>query len=183
MVLYVTRHGETEYNVQNRYAGSTDVPLNAKGFCQAKELASKLDSIHFDVIISSPLIRAMQTAEVIQKVFSVPMIIMSEFAERNVGVYEGLTRDEARAKYPDLWTRLGSWPLDDAPTGGETIRQFDARIASGLVKLETKHSNNKVLLVCHGFTARTINRQLTGGSFEDMHSFTLGNCEVTEYTV
>ena len=111
------------------------------------------------------------------------MIIMDDFAERNIGVYEGLTREEAQAQYPDLWARLGSWPLDDAPTDGETLRQFDARIAAGLAHLKLKYDKDKVLLVCHAFAARTLNRQLTGLSFEDMHSFSLGNCEIVKYAV
>jgi len=183
MIVYVTRHGETDYNVQQRYTGSTDIPLNANGLCQAEELANNLASIDFDIIISSPLLRAKQTAEVIQKSFGVPMIFIDEFAEINVGVYEGLTREEAQTKYPDLWARLGSRPPDDAPAGGETHRQFDTRIATGIAKLKAEYNKSKVLLVCHAFTARVINRQITGLSFEDMHAFTLGNCEIVRYVI
>jgi len=183
MIIYVTRHGETDYNVQKRYSGNIDVPLNANGLYQAKELTHKLASIEFDVIISSPLLRAKQTAEVIHKSFGVPMICMDDFKEINVGVYEGLTREEAQVQYPDLWARLGSRPPDDAPTGGETHRQVDTRIAVGIANLKAEYNKNKVLLVCHAFVARIINRQLMGLSFEDMHTFTLGNCEIVKYTV
>ena len=157
--------------------------LNANGLHQAEELARKLASIEFDVIISSPLLRAKQTAEVIHKSFGVPIICIDEFTEINVGVYEGLTREEAQTQYPDLWARLGSRPSDDAPTGGETHRQVDTRIAAGITKLKAEYNKNKVLLVCHAFAARAINRQLMGLSFENMHTFTLGNCEIVRYTV
>ena len=190
MLLYVTRHGETDYNVEKRYSGSTDVPLNSTGLSQAKELASKLSGISFDIIVSSPLLRAKQTAEIIQNSTHVPIFIMDDFSEICVGVYEGLTRAEAQKKYPDLWAKLaeiyaktGSRPVDDAPTGGETLRQFGSRIASGLAKLKAEHPDGKVFLVCHAFTARTINRQLMGLSFADMDAFTLENCEIAEYEV
>ena len=190
MLLYVTRHGETDFNVEKRYTGSTDIPLNDKGLQQAKELASKVSDIRFDVIVSSPLLRARQTAEVIHNSSGVPVVVIDEFAEISAGVYEGLTREEAQAKYPEVWARLAEiwvkmgWrPLDDAPTGGETLRQFDARIAAGLAKLKAEYPESKVLLVCHAFAARTINRQVTGLSFDDMDTFTLGNCEIVEYSL
>ena len=190
MMLYVTRHGETDFNVEIRYTGSTDIPLNSKGFSQAEELANKLSAIEFDVIISSPLLRARQTAEIISKSSGIPIVIINEFAEVSVGVYEGLTRDEVQQQYPEIWARLaeawaktGARPLDDAPTGGETLRQFDARIAAGLTKLKAEYAGRKVLLVCHGFTSRVINRQLTRLSFSEMDGFTLGNCEVVEYEI
>jgi len=183
MDIYVTRHGETDYNVQKRYAGSTDIPLNDNGIYQARELANKLASTEFDIIITSPLLRAKQTAEIIHNSNGVPMIVIHEFAEINMGIYEGLTRDEARTQYPDIWARLGSRPSDDAPTGGETHRQFDARVANGIAKLKVNHSENRVFLVCHAFVARVINKQIKGLSFEDMHAFTLDNCDIVKYTL
>jgi probable phosphoglycerate mutase len=183
VTLYVTRHGETDYNVQKRYAGSTNIPLNANGLRQAEKLAHDLSSVKFDVIVSSPLLRARQTAETIQKLCDVPIIIINEFTEINMGVYEGLTREEAHAQYPDIWAKLSFDRLDDAPTGGETYRQVDTRVSIGITKIKDKYSKSKVLLVCHAFTARIINRQLSGLSFEDMHTFMLGNCEIAEYTL
>ena len=183
MILYVTRHGETDYNVQNRYTGSTDIPLNSNGLRQAEELACSLSSMEFDVIVSSPLLRAKQTAEAVSKVLNMPVVFVDDFAEICVGVYEGLTRQEVQAQYPDVWAKLASRTPDDAPTGGESHRAFDARIASGIAKLKAEYSERKVLLVCHAFAARVINRQLAGLSFEDMHTFTLGNCEVVEYEI
>ena len=188
MLLYVARHGETDFNAEKRYTGSTDIPLNSKGLMQAKELADKLSAIKFDIIVSSPLLRAKQTAEIIQNSINAPIAIIDEFSEINVGVYEGLTREEAQEKYPDVWAKLakiyvktGARPIDDAPTSGETLRQFDFRIATGLAKLKAAYPERKVLLVCHAFTARTINRQLKGLSFADMDTFTLENCEIADY--
>ena len=115
---------------------------------------------------------------------------MDEFSEINVGVYEGLTREEAQTQYPEVWERMadffrasGSRPLDDAPTGGETVTQFDRRVAAGLAKLRAEYSESRVLLVCHGFTARAINRQLRELPFEEMDIFVLANCEIVEYIV
>lgn len=182
MILYVVRHGETQFNVEKRYAGQTDVPLNERGIEQAKGLAKKLEKEPFDVIVTSSLLRARMTAEQMAEYHKeIPFVIMNEFREVCVGVYEGLTREEVQERYPELWTRNCTRQLDDAPTGGETTRQVDARVAKGLAILKEKYPEKRVLLVCHGFVSRVINRQLRGLSFEKMHEFSLGNCEVIQY--
>ena len=182
MILYVVRHGETQFNVEKRYAGSTDVPLNERGIEQAKELAKKLEGEPFDVIVTSSLLRAKMTAEQIAEYHrEIPFVVMEEFKEVCVGVYEGLTREEVQERYPELWARNCTRQLDDAPTGGETTRQVDSRVAKGLEILKEKYPEKKVLLVCHGFVSRAINRQMRGLSFEEMHGFSLGNCEVVQY--
>lgn len=184
MMLYVVRHGETQFNVEKRYAGQTDVPLNERGIEQAKELAKKLAEEPFDVIVTSPLQRARVTAEQICAYHKeIPLIEMDEFREVCVGVYEGLTGAEAQERYPDLWARKCTRQLDDAPTGGETARQVDSRVAKGLAILKEKYPEKRVLLVCHGFVSRAINRQMRGLSFDEMHEFSLGNCEVVKYEV
>lgn len=184
MVLYVVRHGETQFNVEKRYAGQTDVPLNERGIEQAKELAMKLAEEPFDIIVTSSLLRARMTAEQIAEYHrEIPFVVMETFREVCVGVYEGLTREEVQERYPELWARKCTRQLDDAPTGGETTRQCDARVAGGLATLKENYPEKNVLLVCHGFVSRVINRQLKGLSFEEMHEFSLGNCEVVKYEV
>jgi probable phosphoglycerate mutase len=183
MVLYVVRHGETDFNVQGRYCGSSDVPLNKKGLEQAKKLAEELTGINFEIIIASSLIRAKQTGEIISKKSNIPLILSDEFKERNVGVYEGLTREEAKEKYPDLWNRNCTRELNDAPANGETILQFNERITNALLKLEKEYSGKNVLLITHGFASRIINRHYNSLSFDEMHGFSLGNCEIAKYII
>jgi len=185
MILYVVRHGESVFNLQNRYAGSTDCPLTPKGIEQAEELSQKLSElseINFDIIIASPLLRARKTAEIINENLNLPLILSDEFKERDLGVYEGLIRDEAKEKYPDLWAKDCLRQLDDAPTDGETIRQLDKRVIQALLKLEQEYPEKSVLLVTHGGVAMTINRYYNNLSFDEMYSgFRLGNCEIVKY--
>lgn len=184
MILYVVRHGETQFNVEKRYVGQTDVPLNERGIEQAKELAKKLAEEPFDLIVTSSLLRARMTAEQVAEYHKeIPFLVMDEFREVCVGVYEGLTREEVQGRYPELWARKCTRQVDDAPTCGETARQVDTRVAKGIAELKELYPDKKVLLVCHGFVSRTINRQMRGISFEEMHEFSLGNCEVVTYEV
>ena len=181
--LLVTRHGETDFNCQNRYAGSTDVPLNAQGREQAVALAEKLAEEHFDIVVTSPLIRARKTAEIVLQGRNIPLIFNENFRERNMGAFEGLTRAEAKAQHPDAWAHMATRSPDTAPPDGESVRDFDARVAQGLAQLGAAYGERQVLLVCHGFVSRVINRQLTGLTFESMHSFLLENCQVAVYTL
>jgi probable phosphoglycerate mutase len=155
--------------------------LNEKGLLQAKQLVENLTGINFDIIVASSLIRARQTAEIISEALNIPLIVSNEFIERNMGVYEGLTREEARTKYPVLWDRLSAWQMSDAPTDGETIRQVDERTTNALLKLEKDYPDKNVLLVTHGFVARIINRYYKNLSYDEMHGFSLGNCEIVRY--
>jgi len=181
MHLYLTRHGETQSNVQGRYCGSADIPLNETGIKQAHDLAFRLKDICFDAIISSPMLRARQTTEIVSATLNMQYSIYEQFAERNMGIYEGLTRNEAKEQHPDIWRRLSTGSPDEAPDGGETIREACNRIDDGMTRLLHDYRNKTVLLVCHGLTARAVNRFCLGLQFDQMHSFTLWNCEVAEY--
>ncbi|MDR1704023.1 MAG: histidine phosphatase family protein [Clostridiales bacterium] len=183
MVLYVARHGESEYNVQKRFSGSIDIPLNERGFAQAGELAEKLKEVKLDVIVSSSLLRARQTADTINKYHNLPINIRKEFVERNFGVFEGLTWDEGRERYPDDWPRFEAMGLDDDPPNGETVYQVNDRVRPALDELLERYPDKNVLLVCHGFTARIIHVWAKGLPLERLHGFILGNCEVVKYEV
>ena len=65
MILYITRHGETDYNASGRYTGSIDAPINAVGIAQANELAGSVTGVRFDAVVSSPMLRARQTADIV----------------------------------------------------------------------------------------------------------------------
>jgi len=181
MILHVTRHGETDYNVSGRYAGSMDVSLNETGFAQAKELAKYLTGIKFDAVVSSSMLRARQTADIVCASLNIQYSTCDGFVERNIGVYEGLTRDEARKRYPELWNRQCTSKPDDTPDGGETLRQACSRIDSGMIHLRQEYKNKTVLLICHAFVARAINRYCRNLSFDEMSVFVLNNCEVVTY--
>ena len=181
MILLLTRHGETDYNVSGRYCGSTDIPLNAAGISQAHELARRIQGVAFDAVVSSPMLRARQTAEIVSASLKLRYVVYRQFAERNMGVYEGLTRDEARERYPGLWNRQCTRKPDDAPDGGETLRQVCGRIDDGMAQLRRDFADKTVLLICHGFAARAVHRYCHGLSFEAMAGFVLGNCEVAQY--
>ncbi|MRW90660.1 hypothetical protein GJ699_11735 [Duganella sp. FT80W] len=125
--LLVVRHGRTHLNIEERYLGMLDPPLDAHGFEQAAVLADTL-CCQANVIVSSPKLRAMQTAEVLANAWGLQVRTLEAFAERNVGVFEGLTQEEARAMYPALWEQNITRQWNAAPPGGETIEAVFDRL-------------------------------------------------------
>ncbi len=179
--LLVVRHGQTDYNAQRRYQGAIDVALNATGVRQAEALAQRLPADEIDVIISSPLERALQTARIIAQSLPCDVQVMEHFRERSVGVYEGLTSEEVKAKYPDLWGQRLTRQMNQTPPGGETILEVGCRVEEGLGQLKERYPNKTVLLVAHAFIARVIYGIVNDVSDEQFYAYRLENGEVAEY--
>jgi len=175
--LIVVRHGETAYNAEGRYTGRTDIGLNEEGCKQAKMLAEKLKNIPIDIIISSTLKRARETAKVINEELQLPVIEMEELIERGVGVYEGLTREEAKNRYPEMWA-------NNTPEGREPGNLVDERVYKALNTIRFDYLKDKnVLIVTHGYVTKVINKYFNNSSEADFLKYALKNCEYEEYSV
>lgn len=137
--IYLVRHGETDWNAERRMQGQTDIPLNATGLRQAEACGSALNREDYDVVISSQLLRAHKTAEVINSFLELPFVVMEDFAERSFGDAEGLTYDERNQLYPDR-----NYPNQ------EILEDFSERIMTGLEQVHQKYAGKRILLVAHG---------------------------------
>jgi len=178
MKLLIVRHGETHFNAEQRYLGALDPQLNAKGISQAIELRTVLPS-NLDAIVCSPLRRARQTADILCQSRGFTPQVNNAFRERNVGVFEGLTQDEARAQFPELWTQNVTRQWRGAPTGGETIDDVLERVARGLNELYSTHAGMVVVLVAHGFVAK-VARAINLARFQDFFEWQLPNGAICE---
>lgn len=178
--LLVVRHGRTHLNIEERYLGILDPPLDAHGFEQAVALADTL-RCQANVIVSSPKLRAMQTAEVLANAWGLQVRTLEMFAERNVGVFEGLTREEARAMYPVLWEQNITRQWNAAPPGGETIETVFDRVRQGLDILRGDYPGQTVVLVAHGFVAKVIRAMLFDLSWAEFFLYAMKNGDVEHY--
>lgn len=150
--LLLVRHGETEWCSQKRHKGQTDIPLNEVGRQQAQAAAKRLQSEDVAVVYASDLSRTMETARIIAEPHNLDIVAESRLREMQFGEWEGLTYEEIYAQNqitPDEWHHT---MLESGPPGGESLRQFAARIQSFLDEIETKHTDETVLLVTHGGT-------------------------------
>lgn len=148
----LVRHGETDWNVERRLQGHTDIDLNPHGLKQAKQLAKALKAIdlQFDVLYTSDLLRAANTAKAIEDVYQLNAIANAELRERHLGALQGLTLNEAPAREPELWKIHLQRDLHHELNGGESIAQFASRIHRVLEKICSHHPGKTILLVSHG---------------------------------
>jgi broad specificity phosphatase PhoE len=155
MELLLARHGQTDLNVDERWQGRLDLPLNATGRAQADALAAALPP-GIEVIVASPQLRARQTAEVVAAARGLEIEFDALFRERDFGAFEGLTSEEARVQHPALWAANAAYRWDLQPLGAESTQEVVDRVAVGLQALKSRHAGRCVLLVSHGFVVRCL---------------------------
>jgi len=144
------RHGQTAHTVERRFSGgATDPPLTEIGRRQADVTARHLATAgRLDLIVTSPLQRARQTAEAAGTALAVDVLVDEDLRECHFGVWDGLTFEEVRAGWPD---ELTAWLADPAlpPPGGESLREVAARTAAVQERLLDRHAGQNVLIVAH----------------------------------
>jgi len=152
--LCLIRHGETNWNAERRLQGHTDIPLNTKGLQQARQMAQALKTtkLLFDVLYTSDLQRAADTANAIVELFGVEARVDSALRERHFGALQGLTIQEASLLQPEIWQAHITRDLEHELEGGESIEQFALRVQNVLDKIQEQHSGKTILLVSHGGT-------------------------------
>ena len=178
MKLLIVRHGETQFNAEGRYLGALDPELNATGISQARALNAVLPA-NPTAVVCSPLRRARQTAEIVCQSRNVKPSVNEAFRERNVGVFEGLTQEEAKVLFPELWAQNVTRLWERAPEGGETIAEVVERVVEGLCQVYERYQGKVVVLVAHGFVAK-VARAVTRAGFDDFFEWQLANGTVCE---
>jgi len=177
--IYMVRHGETMWNAEGRIQGHTDVDLTERGREQARATARRLSGVHFDVAYSSDMSRTRNTARIILGEREIPLHSVPDLREYNKGVFEGLTPEEYRQKYPELFQASLVNDLDFAPPGGETIRQCQARMSGFINKVRKDFPDGDVLLVGHGGSLRSCIVALLNLPLEGNWKFVMHNCALS----
>jgi broad specificity phosphatase PhoE len=143
MKLYFARHGSTDANqdsIINETNGEIDEHLNQKGISQANDLAEQLKKIQFDIIISSPLKRAYETAEIVNKYHGLPIKVDESFRERGIGEYTSL----------EVWNDLFDFNKSFNLERSEDLKEFFKRIYNAIDSLKREYSEKTILVVSHG---------------------------------
>jgi probable phosphoglycerate mutase len=147
--LLMLRHGQTEYSAQRRYSGRGDLPLTELGERQAAAAAARLSRMDgVKAVVSSPLLRARQTAQPVADALNVPLSVDEGLIETDFGAWEGLTFAEARQRDPDLHAR---WITDTsvAAPGGESMDAVHRRVRRVRDQLITEHADATLVVVTH----------------------------------
>ena len=156
MRIFLIRHGETEWNRQNRLQGNSDTHLSPEGFHQAITLAEHAPFQHVDAIYSSDLTRAVETAKIIAERFNLTVKIMPELRETDYGDWEGRFIRDLAAESPKAFGRFFTDPERCHPPHGETFLECQARVMIGMREIIANHDNQNVIVVTHGAAIRLI---------------------------
>jgi len=176
--IILIRHGETEWNSQKRMQGHSNSDLSSVGQAQIQALGQWMKNVPFDHIYSSDSLRAKQTAEAITQFSGHELQFDQRLREKNLGVFEGLTSEEARERHPEVFrlfkTAGSKYVIDE----GESTQQLQDRALEIVDEIRIKHLEERVLLVTHGGFIRVVMKHSLGLSLETPTRFLIRNTGV-----
>jgi len=176
--IILIRHGETEWNSQKRMQGHSNSDLSSVGQAQIQALGQWMKNVPFDLIYSSDSLRAKQTAEAITQFSGHELQFDQRLREKNLGVFEGLTSEEARERHPEVFrlfkTAGSKYVIDE----GESTQQLQDRALEIVNEIRIKHPEERVLLVTHGGFIRVVMKHSLGLSLETPTRFLIRNTGV-----
>ncbi|QHQ59463.1 histidine phosphatase family protein [Anaerocolumna sedimenticola] len=182
--IYLVRHGETDWNKEGKFQGCTDINLSKEGTQQA-HLLKEVFNNNFDYIYTSPLSRAVQTAEILcENHKEINPVIVPDLREINFGAWEGLTIKQIREQYP---AEYQAWRTDEEYAnliGGDlTLRNASNRAKDAILKLADKHTGKKTVFVAHGGILKAALIGIFDWKMTMYHRFFLGNTSVTKISI
>lgn len=176
MKLYITRHGQTDWNLNERIQGKIDIELNDTGRLQAQKIADLLKDQAIDQIFSSPLKRAVETAEIINQPHQLPIQCDERLAERGFGDYEGTPIGEF--DFCGFWNQA----KEDQFISCEKTSAFFARVYAFIEECRQRYPDQTILVVAHGGVSLPFYTYAHGiVNDHDMRKYMLKNCEVALY--
>jgi broad specificity phosphatase PhoE len=182
MRILLARHGQTEWNAIRRFQGTSDVGLSVLGRRQAGALARAVRDRRLVAVYSSPLRRAVETAEPVVAGRPMALSVVPELTELGLGDWEGRTVDEVRALDGDPYRRWLAAPLDCAPPGSESLLGVLHRVAAAIERIRLAHAgepDGDVLIVAHGGVISTYTCHLLGLSLNALWRLRVDNASIT----
>jgi broad specificity phosphatase PhoE len=180
MRLLLARHGESVWNAERRFQGSTDVPLSPLGVEQARALGRALRGYRLAAAYVSPFRRAVETAEVALEGTGVPLVPLPELRELSLGEWEGCTVDEISGQAGDPYRAWLLAPHDCPPPGGEPLDEVSARVRAAVDRIASAHARgDDVAVIAHGGVISVYACCLLGCSFNQLWRLRVDNASLT----
>ncbi|MBE2184821.1 MAG: histidine phosphatase family protein [Anaerolineae bacterium] len=182
--IYLIRHGQTEWNADGRWQGMMDVPLSQAGIEQAAALAKYMGVMPIQSLYASDLQRAVQTAEPLAEALGLPMVQDARLREQNLGVFQGLTHEQHREKYPELVQAMYVDYWGFTFPEGESRAQVRDRVIAFWNELLAHEPEGETVVILHGGTIRVLLIHLLGPLRELEHvkivNTSITTLEITE---
>ncbi len=184
--LLLIRHGETDWNVERRLQGHIDIDLNEKGRWQAQALGNALSNEALDAVYASDLQRALLTAQAIASPQRLTVQKERQLRERCYGVLEGMSYQEIKQAYPEIYITWRSRDIHARfPSGAspaETLLEFSSRVVDRVIGIAQKHPKQKVAIVTHGGVLDCLYRAAAGKSLSVTRDFDILNAGINRLT-
>lgn len=178
----LVRHGQTEWNRVERFRGRADVPLNNVGLAQAAATGRRVAAEWQPAAVySSPLSRAVATAEAIAAPLGLPVIPLDELTDIHYGQWQGLTPEEAHARWPDLVHAWYTAPATVRVPGGESLADLRERAMAAIHQLTARHAGQTIALVSHTVVNRVILLAVLGLGNERFWRLRQDNCAINVF--
>ena len=174
-VLILIRHGETLWNTQLRMQGSLDSDLTPKGELQIKALGEWMKEFPFDHLYSSDTPRARKTAEAISKFTGHSLNFDKRLREKNLGIFEGLTSEEARERYPETFQQFKTAGAHFIVDQGESTQQLLERALEAIEEIRNSNPQKVSVAVTHGGVVRVLMKHVLGVPLDAPTQFMIGN--------
>lgn len=182
-ILFMVRHGETEWNLIGKHQGHLDSPLTESGIKQAYALSDSLFGRGIEIIYSSDLGRAVQTAEIIGAKLGLKVNFNHQLRERHLGSIQGFTQKEFQRRYPREWETFDSGDPDYCFSGGESTRQCYERSITCVEELVQRHPGEKILVVAHGGVVNGLLYKVIGIPLCNPLRFSMFNAAINRFSV
>ena len=180
MRLLLARHGQSVWNAERRFQGSTDVPLSALGIEQARALGRGFRGYRLAAAYVSPFRRAMETAEIALEGTGVPLVPLDDLRELSLGQWEGCTVDEISGQAGDPYRAWLHAPHDCPPPGGEPLDAVSARVRAAMDRIAAAHApDDDVAVIAHGGVISVYACCLLGCSFNQLWRLRVDNASLT----
>ncbi len=173
--LVLIRHGETDWNVEGRYQGQADPPLNERGRIQAHRLIDELRPLGIQVLYSSPLRRAWETAVILAQGLKVPLYLEPRLKEIHQGEWQGMLVEDIRRRYPDLFQRWEQTPWDVRVPGGETLEEVQQRVYEAIDEIVKRHQGQTIGIVTHRLPMALLKVRYQGLDPQQVRQIPIGN--------
>ena len=174
-ILILIRHGETLWNTQLRMQGSLDSDLTPKGETQIMALGEWMKEVPFDYLYCSDTPRAHKTAEAIRKFTGHNLNFDKRLREKNLGVFEGLTSEEARERYPETFQQFKTAGASYVIDQGESTQQLLKRALDAIEEIRDRHPQKVAVAVTHGGVVRVLMKHVLGIPLDAPTQFLISN--------
>jgi broad specificity phosphatase PhoE len=177
--LILVRHGQTDSNLNHRYQGQSDVPMNDTGRAEIRAVARHLAGVRAAAIYCSDLGRSREAAAMIGDALRLEPVAVADLRERNFGKVEGLTREEAEARFPDSWELWRRNRTAWIPPGGESLGEMWGRVLAAVEGLWRRHEGETFVYAGHGGPINAVVCHSLGASVEAREAIAIGNASIT----